>query len=282
MAPGGSVTESYAGKRVLVTGGGRGIGRAIALEMGSRGAAVAVAGRTPGPLRETVDRLRRAGAAAVAIESDLTDTAEAARLAEHAVNALGGIDVLVNNAGGWGDVPGAVGPLLEATLEGFDFAFRLNVCATLFLTIATAKSMIRQESGGCVLNIISVDALAPAPTEGLYAAAKSAVLSLTGTLSYELGEHGIRVNAIAPGIIETDMTRPWLATPEQRADRASFYPLGRIGQPADVAAAAVFLCSPAASWISGVTLPVCGGQHGTSDTFRWVRGHNAVPPATRI
>jgi NAD(P)-dependent dehydrogenase (short-subunit alcohol dehydrogenase family) len=280
--PGSPPAPSYAGRRVLVTGGGRGIGRAIALAMGARGAAVAVAGRTPGPLRETARDLGELGAASAVIQADLTDDAQAGQLVGETVAAIGGIDILVNNAGGWGDTPGAVGPILEATPEGFDFVFRLNVRSPLFLTIAAAKAMIGQGTGGCVLNIASVDGLAPAPTEALYGAAKSAVLSFTGTLAYELGPHGIRVNSIAPGVIETEMTAPWLATPEQRADRASFYPISRIGTPADVAAAAVFLCSPEASWISGVTLPVCGGQFGTSDIFRWVRSHNTVPDEARI
>lgn len=272
----------YEGRRVLVTGGGRGLGRAISLAMAERGAAVVVAGRTVGHLNQTVRELKAAGASAWALAVDLSEVAQAEGLIARAIDVMGGIDILVNNAGGWGSTAGAVGPIFEATVEGFDAVFQLNVRSPLFASIAAAKAMVAQGTGGCVLNIASVDGLWPAPTEALYASAKAAVVSLTATLAYEFGTHGIRVNAIAPGVVETEMTAPWLATGEQRSDRASFYPINRIGKPEDVAAAAVYLCSDDASWVSGVTLPVCGGQYGTSDTFRWVRSHNRVPDAGRL
>lgn len=274
--------DTFKGKRVLVTGGGRGLGRAMGMAMAERGASVAVAGRTMSQLEETVDVLRSIGARGVALQADLYDVNGAIELVRRAAEALDGIDVLVNNAGGWGTTPGAVGPILEATVEGFDSVFDLNVRSSLFSTIEAAKVMAAQGTGGCVLNIASVDGLSPAPTEALYAAAKAAVLSFTRTLAYELGTHGVRVNAIAPGIIETEMTAPWLATPEQWTERASFYPLNRIGKSEDIAAAAVYLCSDDAGWVSGVTLPVAGGQFATSDIFRWVRGHNPVPEGLRI
>ncbi len=265
-----------------MTGGGRGLGRAIALAMAERGASVTVAGRSLDQLEETVVELKAAGASSWALAVDLYRVSEAERLIGRAIEVMGGIDILVNNAGGWGTTAGAVGPIFEATIAGFDAVYNLNVRSPLFATIAAARAMVTQGTGGCVLNIASVDGLSPAPTEALYASAKAAVLSLTATLAYEFGTHGIRVNAIAPGVVETEMTAPWLATDEKRADRASFYPINRIGQPEDVAAAAVYLCSADASWVSGVTLPVCGGQHGTSDTFRWVRSHNEVPDSARL
>lgn len=280
--PGPVTARPYEGRRVLVTGGGRGLGRAIALAMAQRGASVVVAGRSVGQLEQTVQELEAAGAPSWALAVDLYHVDEAEQLVGRAIEAMGGIDVLVNNAGGWGTTTGAVGPIFEATVAGFDAVYNLNVRSPLFATIAAAKAMVAQGTGGCVLNIASVDGLAPAPTEALYASAKAAVLSLTATLAYEFGTHGIRVNAIAPGVVETEMTAPWLATEEMRADRASFYPLNRIGQPQDVAAAALYLCSEEASWVSGVTLPVCGGQYGTSDTFRWVRSHNPVPDSARM
>lgn len=276
------MSDSYKTKRVVITGGGRGLGRAMAMAMAQRGAHVAVAGRTRSQLDETVDALTTLGVRAAAIETDLYDVTAAQELVRTAQKELGGVDILVNNAGGWGSTPGAVGPILEATIEGFDAVFDLNVRSPLFATIEAAKVMVEQGTGGCVLNIASIDGLAPAPTEALYAAAKSAVLSLTRTLSYEFGTHGIRVNAIAPGIIETEMTAPWLATKEQWTERASFYPLNRLGKPEDVAAAAVYLCSDDASWVTGVTLPVSGGQFATSDIFRWTRSHNPVPDDLRI
>ena len=276
------MTFDYTGKRVLITGGGRGLGLAMAAEMGRHGAVVALASRTVAQLQDAVRELEALGARAYALPVDLYDVEQARQVIGRAADAMGGLDILVNNAGGWGVLPGAAGPIVDATIEGFDSVFGLNVRSPLFSSIAAARVMMEQGTGGCILNIASVDGLAPAPTEALYGAAKAAVLNLTQTLSYEFGIHGIRVNAIAPGIIETEMTRPWLSEPDDRTDRESFYPLGRIGQPADIAAAALYLCSDEASWVSGVTLPVCGGQYATSDIFRWTRAHNRVPLDKKI
>jgi NAD(P)-dependent dehydrogenase (short-subunit alcohol dehydrogenase family) len=272
----------YTDKRVLITGGGRGLGLAMASEMARCGAILAIASRTATQLDDAVRKLETLGARAYALPVDLYDIEQARQLIGRAADAMGGLDVMVNNAGGWGTLAGAAGPIMDATIEGFDSVFDLNVRSPLFASIEAARVMIGQGTGGCILNIASVDGLAPAPTEALYGAAKSAILSLTQTLAYEFGIHGIRVNAIAPGIIETEMTRPWLSDPDDRTDRESFYPLGRIGQPADIAAAALYLCSGDAGWVSGVTLPVCGGQYATSDIFRWARAHNSVPMSKKI
>src|SRR4029077_4661353 len=110
----------------------------------------------------------------------------------------------------------------------------------------------------------------------------AALVKITKVLGYELGKDRIRVNAIAPGVIATRLTEPWLKTDEQRADRASFYPLGRFGVPDDIAAAAVYLCSDEAGWVSGNVLYVTGGQLATSDVFRWGRKHNPGPDASRV
>jgi NAD(P)-dependent dehydrogenase (short-subunit alcohol dehydrogenase family) len=221
----------YTGKRVLITGGGRGLGLAMASEMGQHGAVLALAGRTVTQLNDAVGELETLGARAHALPVDLYDVEQARQLIGRAADAMGGLDILVNNAGGWGILPGAAGPIMDATIEGFDSVFGLNVRSPLFASKEAARVMIEQGTGGCILNIASVDGLAPAPTEALYGAAKAAVLSLTQTLAYEFGIYGIRVNAIAPGIIETEMTRPWLSEPDDRTDRESFYPLGRVGQP---------------------------------------------------
>jgi NAD(P)-dependent dehydrogenase (short-subunit alcohol dehydrogenase family) len=275
------MSRPYEANRILITGGGRGLGRAIALEMARLGGTVTVAGRTAGQLAETARLIGDLGATGYPLTADLYDVDQATALVHRASDLMGGLDVLVNNAGGWGSTPGAVGPILDATVAGFDAVYQLNVRSPLFASVTAAKMMIGQGRGGCILNIASVDGLGPAPTEALYGSAKAAVLNLTQTLAYEFGSHGIRVNALAPGVVETEMTRPWLATADDRADRESFYPLGRVGQPADVAAAAAYLCSEAAGWVSGIVLPVCGGQHGTSDTFRWTRSHNPVPESAR-
>ena len=273
---------SFEGKKALVTGGGRGIGRAIALAFAQQGADVAIAARSRDELEQVAGEIRAHGRKASAHIVDMGDTRKAVEMVDAAAKALGGLDVLVNNAGGILDLGGSVGPLAETTLEAFDAMYALNVRTPLFASVAACRLMARQGKGGAILNIVSIDAVFPAPTEGIYGSAKAAVVNLTKVLAYEAGKDRIRVNAIAPGVIQTRLTEPWLRTEEQRADRASFYPLNRVGVPDDIAGAAVYLCSDEAAWVSGNVLYVTGGQLATSDVFRWVRAHNPVPDSSKI
>jgi len=273
---------SFEGKRALVTGGGRGIGRAIALALARQGADVAIAARGRDELEHVAGEIRAGGRKASVHVVDMGDTSKAVQMVDAAAKALGGLDVLVNNAGGITELDGSIGPLAETTLEAFDAMYALNVRSPLFAAVAASRHMAKQGNGGAILNIVSIDAVFPAPTEGIYGSAKAALVNITKVLGYELGKDRIRVNAIAPGVIETRLTEPWLKTDEQRADRASFYPLGRVGVPDDVAAAALYLCSDEAGWVSGNVLYVTGGQLATSDVFRWVRKHNPVPDSSRI
>jgi len=273
---------SYEGKKAIVTGAGRGIGRAIALAFARQGADVTLAARSEGELEQVAGEVRTLGQQAWVIPTNMSDLDQGERLIDTAKEAMGQIDVLVNNAGGGDMAPGSFGPLDETTPEGFDAIYRLNVRSPLFASIRAAKYMVEQGDGGCILNIVSIDGLFPAPTEGLYGSAKAALVSLTASMAVELGRHKIRVNAIAPALIDTKMVSDWIRTDEQRIDRASFYPINRLGLPEDIAAAAVYLCSQEAEWVSGETLLVAGGQKATSDIFRWVRGHNPVPESTRL
>jgi len=273
---------SFNNKKALVTGGGRGIGRAIALAFARQGADVAISARSRSELDEVAAEIKSLGRKASVHVVDMADTAKAVEMVKAAAHALGGLDVLVNNAGGIADVPGAAGPLSGTTLEAFDVMYAVNVRTPLFAAMEAHRIMAEQGRGGAILNIVSIDAVFPAPTEGIYGSAKAALVNITKVLSYEAGSDRVRVNAIAPGVVETRLTAPWLKTEEQRADRASFYPLGRVGVPDDIAGAAVYLCSDEAGWVSGNVLYVTGGQLATSDVFRWVRAHNPVPDASKI
>jgi NAD(P)-dependent dehydrogenase (short-subunit alcohol dehydrogenase family) len=273
---------SFEGKKALVTGGGRGIGRAIALAFAKQGADVALAARGRSELEHVAEEIRSHGRRAFVHAVDLADTDQAVTMVNAAADDLGSLDVLVNNAGGITAIPGSAGPLDQATIEAFDAMYALNVRTPLFASVAACRLMARQGTGGAVLNIVSIDGLFPAPTEGIYGSAKAAVVNLTKVLAYEAGKDRIRVNAIAPGVIDTRLTEPWLRTEDQRMDRASFYPLNRVGVPDDIASAAVYLCSDEAGWVSGNVLYVTGGQLATSDVFRWVRTHNPVPDSSKI
>ena len=272
---------SFEGKKALVTGGGRGIGRAIAIAFARQGADVALAARGRDELDAVAGEIRALGRKAFIHVVDLADTDRAVNMVNAAAGELGSLDILVNNAGGITEVPGSMGPLAEATVDAFDAMYALNVRTPLFAAVAACRLMSRQGNGGAILNIVSIDALFPAPTEGIYGSAKAAVVNLTKVLAYEAGKDRIRVNAIAPGVIDTRLTEQWLRTEDQRADRASFYPLNRVGIPDDIAAA-VYLCSDEAEWVSGNVLYVTGGQLATSDVFRWVRAHNPVPDSSKI
>jgi NAD(P)-dependent dehydrogenase (short-subunit alcohol dehydrogenase family) len=271
---------SYAGKRVLVTGSGRGIGRSIALLMAKQGADVTVVSRTRTELDSLAEQIQGLGSRAWVRTCDLSDAEDTMTLITESAEEMGGLDVLVNNAGG-GDI-GLLGPLEDTTLSLYDSTFALNLRSPFFACVRAIKEMTARNIHGSILNIASLDGVFPTPGEAVYGAAKAAMVSFTQSLAIEVGHHGIRVNAIAPSLIDTPLVSEWIATDEARMDRASYFPINRLGTTDDVAAAAAYLCSDEAGWVSGVTLPMAGGQQATSAVFRWVRAHNPVPDASRI
>jgi len=203
---------SFEGKKALVTGGGRGIGRAIALALGKQGADVALAARSRDELDAVAGEIRSLGRKVTVHPVDLANTSEAVTMVNAAAGELGALDILVNNAGGITNVPGSVGPLSEATLEAFDAMYALNVRTPLFASVAACRVMARQSGGGAILNIVSIDALFAVPTEGMYGSAKAAVVNLTKVLAYEAGEDRIRVNVIAPGVMDPRLADAWVRT----------------------------------------------------------------------
>jgi NAD(P)-dependent dehydrogenase (short-subunit alcohol dehydrogenase family) len=243
----------FAGRVVLVTGAGSGIGHGIAARFAAAGAAIAVHYHTSAAGAEALaQQVAERGGRAVAVQADLTDAASVAGLVARVVAALGRLDVLVNNAGIY-----PLHGLLDMTPEQWDAVVDANLRSVFLCTQAAAKQMITQGEGGAIVNITSIEAENPAPMHSHYNAAKGGVLMHTRAAAGELGPHGIRVNAVAPGLIWRDGIEQGWPDGVARYRRAA--PLGRLGMPEDVADACLFLASPGARWITGASLTVDGG-----------------------
>jgi gluconate 5-dehydrogenase len=241
------------GRTALVTGGGTGIGRAVARCMADAGARVVLVGRRADPLRETAEAI---GPAAAWHVHDVTDFAAAPALVERIAADVGPVDILVNNAG-----MHLKKPAVETTETEFLQVIDTHVTGALALIRACLPGMtVRSEPGGAILNIASMAAILGIPSVVAYSAAKSAILGVTRSLAAELASQQIRVNAIAPGWIHSEMLdQALLGDPERMAKVRSRIMLGDLGQPEDIGWAAVYLCSPAARYVTGVCLPVDGG-----------------------
>jgi NAD(P)-dependent dehydrogenase (short-subunit alcohol dehydrogenase family) len=250
---------SLQGRTAIVTGAGRGIGRAIAVALARAGADVALASRTPAELEEVASEIRAGGRRALVAPTDVTDRLAVEALVDRTIAELGRLDVMVNNAG----IAPFTTPFLDTSPEDFDACFRANVDAVVHGARAAGRVLLAQGSG-CVLNLASIDAFMAEVGLAYYNAAKAAVVSLTRTLALEWAAGGVRVNAIAPGWIDTPMNAPEKADPQAEARILAQIPMGRWGRPEEIAAAAVFLCSDAASFITGEVLVVDGGQTVTS------------------
>jgi len=242
----------FRGKRVLVTGAGSGLGGGIALRFAEAGASVAVHYHTSkGGARGLVARIEKLKRKAVAIQADVSRAGDVAKLVERAVKALGGLDVLVNNAGSY-----PASPLVEMRETEWDSVIADNLRSVHLCTQAAARHMMKNR-GGAIINIASIEAENSAPGHSHYNAAKAGVVMYTRTAALELGRHGIRVNAVSPGLIWREgIEQAW---PEGVEAYLRAVPLGRLGQPDDVADACLFLASPAARWITGANLLVDGG-----------------------
>lgn len=242
------------GRVALVTGAARGIGRATALDLAGAGADIALGLRDADHDNGVADEIRALGRRVLPLPMDVTDLAASRAAIDRCVAELGGLHVLVNNAGG-----SILGEALDVTEEEFADVWALNVRSTFFLSQHAARHM-RGHGGGAVVNVASQAGLVALPGEPSYCVAKAAVVHMTRCLALEWGPLGIRVNAVAPTFIETDGTAPVLSDERFRAETVDrIAALHRIGSPDEVSAAVLFLASPAASLITGHTLVVDGG-----------------------
>ena len=265
------------GRVAVVTGGGAGIGQGIALGLARCGADVVVADIDGDRAAVTARQVEAAGRGSLAVVTDVLDTAQVGAMVDAAVERFGRLDVLVNNAGGVRQAP-----FLGQSERSWRRHIDMNLVSVLAGVSAAAPVMIEQGRGGAILSVVSIEAFRAAPHYAVYAACKAGVVSFTRTMALELAEHGIRVNALAPDLVDTpgihgvppgpvpDPLPP--RPPEAEAAIGTYIPLGRPGAPDDCAGPAVFLCSDLGRYVTGVTLSVDGGTWASSG---WTRGPDA-------
>jgi NAD(P)-dependent dehydrogenase (short-subunit alcohol dehydrogenase family) len=241
-------------KIAVITGAGTGIGRAIALSFTREGAKVALVGRRKDLLKAVAEE---AGGSTLVLAGDVSQRRDIDRILAETAAHFGGVNVLVNNAGIL-----HIGTAEEITEEQWDETFNINVRGLWLLSRSVLPHM-RKAGGGSIINVASVLGINGARKRAAYAPSKGAVVLLTKCMAVDYGHENIRVNALCPSFVETDLTAEVIRkAPDPkavRAERISVHPLGRLGQPGDMAGLAVFLASDESSWMTGATLPVDGG-----------------------
>lgn len=244
-------------KVALVTGGGSGIGRACALQFAREGAKLALAGRRPEPLAAVAAEISAAGGEALPVPCDATVAADVERTMRAVIERFGRLDVLVNNAGSV-----IFATALETSEQEFDGMIAVNLKST-FLMSRAAVTHMRKSGGGAIVNIGSILGLIAMRNRAAYCAAKGGVTLLTKAMALDHAAEGIRVNCICPSIVDTELVQSLFSSqPDPQAARrarAEGLPLGRFGQPEDVANLAVYLASDESSWMTGAALPLDGG-----------------------
>jgi 2-hydroxycyclohexanecarboxyl-CoA dehydrogenase len=257
------------GQAAVVTGGGGGIGGAVADRFAAEGAAVTVAEIDAARAQATVDTIRAHGGVATAVVADVRETADVDRVVRTALDEHGRVDVLVNNVGHYG---GARTAFHDSTPEDWLDLYRVNLEHVLLCTRAVLPSMIEHGSGA-IVNVSTIEAFRGIPTRAVYAAFKAGITGLTKSLALEYAEHGIRVNAIAPDVTETLQVpySRWVA-PEDEHLIPVWVPVGRFGTPADIAGVALFLASDLSAFVTGTTVHADGGTFAAGGWFRTEEG----------
>jgi 3-oxoacyl-[acyl-carrier protein] reductase len=243
-----------AGKVAVVTGGSRGIGAATGQALAANGAGVAIVGRDESAIAATVTDVEKAGGSAIGVRTDVTVEAEVDHLAQVVSEQLSPVDIVAAFAGG----AGMPVPTTQESSTHWREVIDSELTST-FLTISAFLPGMIERRRGAIITMSSSAGRQASQSSAAYAAGKAGVIALTRHLANEVGHHGVRVNCLSPSTVVNDKLRAWVSE-EDRAAMGATYPLGRLGQPEDVAGAAVFLASSASSWITGVTLDVAGGK----------------------
>ena len=244
--------SQFTGKVALITGGNAGIGRATAIEFAKQGAKVVVSGRREKEGHDVIAEIKALGGEAIFVKTDVSKESDVKVMIEQTLATFARLDFAFNNAG----VEQMVTPLPEQTEEAYDQIMDINVKG-VWLSLKHEIPAMLKTGGGAIVNNSSVAGLVGAATAPIYVASKHAVNGLTKSVALEYAKQNIRVNAVAPGAIETRMYRDFAVTPEVRQMLEG--PMGRIGQPEEIASTVVWLCSDGASFITGQILPVDGG-----------------------
>jgi len=246
---------SLSGEVAIITGGKRGIGREIALALAGAGADVAVCTRVvnDGRLETVVEEIKKLGRRSLGIQADTSRKADVDNMVQKVMDQFGRIDILINNAGAL-----IKAGFLEMSEDVWDKHMEVNLKGYYLVSQAVAKRMVKQRKG-CIVNIASDLAFKAVPGMAAYCISKAGIVMLTRALAQELGQYGIRVNAIAPGMIRTELSRPNWSDPDYLKFYETITPLGRVGELSDIAGAALLLASNASSYISGSTILVNGG-----------------------